>query len=1471
MQRLSKPCHRFTLALAAQGQKQLARRARQQSLRRAGRVAGLEAVRAHRADVLLVEQVAHVQLQRQVPGKAQRLELVAGRQAAEPERLHAGVVGVGVVALARVLAAQAREPRAVVVRRFRAEQGFRRAGHLLAIHAHQVRAVQIVRLVLGVVIRGRVEPADLTVEFPHGDRFHALGVHLADVHERGRATDDAGACGHAQLAVVEAGAVHGQRALQRRALEAVAEVDIGRGFRLQVGDAGVVRGLGLRERTAHARLVRAHVFRSRRKHFVVLGQRVIGAHLRQEVFLGRQLAGRAVADNVAGGNIHLHALEAGVEFELAVHQRQAVLQVVLRRGGDEVLLPVDLERVRQIVHGVGRAGGRIVGAGARVVGPLAPGAERDRVLAQRQARVGHDAVAADAVFGGADRQRIGGVGGHVRRVPVAFALVVVVVAGGLELEGRGQVQFQDQAAQVVLAQAAGRVIGVVQTFDVARVLATGGIDGALPVGLVVVPVVTEAADHFLRHILVIDFLAVRVVEEAGQAVALAKIEHEAGIDLVLVLAAGALGLVGALARAAKKSLDGAADQAGIDAGKRARRRIAAPRLRQREPALVAGRQRVELHRASQVAGGRGSQRTGALRHLHAADVFRRHGAADVQAVVVGVAHVAERDAVQRKAQLALAEAAQAERGGPLVRAKRIGRLEVYARQLIQDFQRAGARQRFGQVVLVDVLHLARLAAPRDFHGLDRTDHGTDGGAVGDSISSVMCVSLEGQRLEHDQAQGFQGEALGHGGSSFSRQASDGCGGAAGGKFQQGGRRDRPRDMVALQVVAAHFFKDGGLAGRFHAFGHQFQPQRVAHGDDGVHQAVAALAVLDIHDKRAVDLERVQVELGEVAERGITGAEVVQRHAHAQRPQAVEHGVYLAAVVDQHALGQFQLELARLQAVARQRLRHQSHERGIGQLPGRDVDAGDDRAQRAVVPERHLAACLVQHPAAHGHHHAIVFGHRDEPVGRHVAQLRIVPADQRLHLGQPARAGVHDGLVHQAEFVVVDGAAQGAVDHQRILGGRVHRIVEGPHFAPPRLLGLIHGDVGIAHQHVAVGAMGRVTGHADAGRHPDRVVRQVEPRGKGGNDVLGAPARGILGGAGGQVGNHDDEFVAAEARQQVVGAQDAKQALGGLAQQLVAGRVAERIVDALELVEVEEQHCALAAGCHAARHFLAQRLGQRVAVEESRHRVDAGGLVEQVVFFLAFGDIQQLHQAEQLAALDVRRPGHFQRQAHARMQREHGRLRHRVVDAGRFEAAEIIFHQFPRQLGQDVGQVPAYQVACLAEPQQAGATLVGHVDVAAAVADQKAMAQTIDGARIALLHLVLHRVDQAQHGQRLEHRRAGKPQQIPFGRHGGGADDIEDAARHQGTAQQPVAALGAVEAHAHPDHHQAQRGGAAGRNPGRVDAPQRIKAQDGGHGRCRNPAPVPAPQITEKILGATVISGHAGDQHGSAHKQAPLRR
>ncbi len=84
---------------------------------------------------------------------------------------------------------------------------------------------------------------------------------------------------------------------------------------------------------------------------------------------------------------------------------------------------------------------------------------------------------------------------------------------------------------------------------------------------------------------------------------------------------------------------------------------------------------------------------------------------------------------------------------------------------------------------------------------------------------------------------------------------------------------------------------------------------------------------------------------------------------------------------------------------------------------------------------------------------------------------------------------------------------------------------------------------------------------------------------------------------------DDELLAAVARDHVTGPQGARAYLGQRLDHQVAGRVAEAVVDLLEVVDIDHQHGELVAAAPGPRLFLAREFEERAAVEHAGQRVD----------------------------------------------------------------------------------------------------------------------------------------------------------------------------------------------------------------------------------------------------------------------------
>ena len=190
----------------------------------------------------------------------------------------------------------------------------------------------------------------------------------------------------------------------------------------------------------------------------------------------------------------------------------------------------------------------------------------------------------------------------------------------------------------------------------------------------------------------------------------------------------------------------------------------------------------------------------------------------------------------------------------------------------------------------------------------------------------------------------------------------------------------------------------------------------------------------------------------------------------------------------------------------------------------------------------------------------------------------------------------------------------------------------------------HGIDGIT---LAAGLRTQHNAHADVA--VDRPVADVVGLAQHIEQSLGDVTH-ILGSI--QVVEHDHEFIAADtgrhlsgvvrALQQVIAAQDRAQSIGHQAQHFVAGAVAQRVVDLLESVAIDEQDGKVVAGvgwCAAQR--LVDQLANGRAVGHSSEAVGARGIPQapgqSLLFSLRFGGgigqhrhqarLVQLHQAD----------------------------------------------------------------------------------------------------------------------------------------------------------------------------------------------------------------------------------------------------
>ena len=213
---------------------------------------------------------------------------------------------------------------------------------------------------------------------------------------------------------------------------------------------------------------------------------------------------------------------------------------------------------------------------------------------------------------------------------------------------------------------------------------------------------------------------------------------------------------------------------------------------------------------------------------------------------------------------------------------------------------------------------------------------------------------------------------------------------------------------------------------------------------------------------------------------------------------------------------------------------------------------------------------------------------------------MLPADQGLHPGGAHVAQGNSGLIGEEELVVLERFAQVHLEFHAVLEGVLHAGLKHHVAILTVPLGAVHRNVGIAQELLGRGVLAH--GNSDARRHGqlsllvrpelERLLERIE---QALGDQLGTRGQREL------LGDHD-ELVATEASQRIGVADHAIQPGGDRSQELIADAVAERVVDRLEVVEIDEQrrHRRLTAA-RAGEHLL-DAVQDQCAVGEPGQRV-----------------------------------------------------------------------------------------------------------------------------------------------------------------------------------------------------------------------------------------------------------------------------
>ena len=210
-----------------------------------------------------------------------------------------------------------------------------------------------------------------------------------------------------------------------------------------------------------------------------------------------------------------------------------------------------------------------------------------------------------------------------------------------------------------------------------------------------------------------------------------------------------------------------------------------------------------------------------------------------------------------------------------------------------------------------------------------------------------------------------------------------------------------------------------------------------------------------------------------------------------------------------------------------------------------------------------------------------------------------PPQQGFETGDFAAGDVLLRLVDEAQLAARDRIAQIVFQKAAVADRGAHRRLEKSIGSSPFVLGTIERGVGVSEQGMPIGGIVGTDRDSDAGRDRRIGFRGLAPHLQGFQDGLGDPAgHGRIG----KSGQNHGELVPAEPGDHLALVEKADNSPRHRLQHAVARRVPEQVVDFLEAVEVETEHCKPAPRCQGHLYLLVQLLVEAAAIGNPRERI-----------------------------------------------------------------------------------------------------------------------------------------------------------------------------------------------------------------------------------------------------------------------------
>jgi hypothetical protein len=228
-------------------------------------------------------------------------------------------------------------------------------------------------------------------------------------------------------------------------------------------------------------------------------------------------------------------------------------------------------------------------------------------------------------------------------------------------------------------------------------------------------------------------------------------------------------------------------------------------------------------------------------------------------------------------------------------------------------------------------------------------------------------------------------------------------------------------VVALRDVAAEPREIVQRLLALDAFGDDGEAEVVAEVDRRADDHGVVLVAFHLHHERLVDLEHVDREPFQVAERRVAAAEIVDRERDAQLAEPVEHRAGAQRIREDRALRDLELEVSRLDPCLAEQAGDLLGEVEVEHVAAREID-GHRELEALLAPGAALAQPRLEHVERERPDQAGVLGERDEVGGYEQAALRVLPAHERLHRAHAAVLEARLRLVIERQLAPLERVA-----------------------------------------------------------------------------------------------------------------------------------------------------------------------------------------------------------------------------------------------------------------------------------------------------------------------------------------------------------------------------------------------------------------------------------------------------------------